>query len=189
MLKEDKILDSARELFAKFGPKKVTTDDISRAAHISKATIYKHYRNKTEIFERIVEIECRTFLVALGSVVDAEATSVEKFRSYILTRLTKVRELVVRYGVNEDSWGAFNSYLSKLAGWFFEEEKDIIKRILQQGIRDGELQMKRVDLCAHITAVTFQSIELPWVLEAQGIAASDYAAVIIDMIYNGIRKR
>lgn len=189
MSKEEEILKTARGLFAHFGLKKVTTDDIAKAAHISKATIYKYYDNKTDILKHMVDMEAREFLMALKAAVEKETTVIGKLRAYILARLTKVKELVKYYGVTKESWDTFQPQLEVLAEWFLQEEKNIVKQILQQGVREGELQLKRVDLCAHLMVVTFQSVELPWALDAHGIASSDYANMIIDMMYDGIRKR
>jgi len=189
MSKEDVILKTARGLFAHFGLKKVTTDEIAKEAHISKATIYKYYQNKTDILKHVVDMEAREFLTALKTAVEGETTVIGKLRAYILARLTKVRDLVKYYGVTKESWETFQPHLEILAEWFLQEEKNIVKRVLQQGIREGELELGRVDLCAHLMVVTFQSVELPWALDAHRIAASDYANMIIDMMYNGIRKR
>ncbi|WP_207492381.1 TetR/AcrR family transcriptional regulator [Aridibaculum aurantiacum] len=51
---EELIITKARTLFFSYGLKSVSMDDISRAAAISKKTIYKSFNDKTEIIERLV---------------------------------------------------------------------------------------------------------------------------------------
>lgn len=189
MSKREDILLAAQGLFAQFGLKKVTTDDIAREARVSKATIYKHYRNKAEIFDDVAEMEARELLAAITTAVEAESTVVEKFRAHLLTRMHKVQELVNFYRVTQESWGDFWPHLAKLGDWFLGEERKIVKAIMQQGIDEGELDVPRLDLCAHITVVTLRSIELPWAMESHDVTPESYANMMIAMMYNGIRKR
>ncbi|NEW07495.1 TetR/AcrR family transcriptional regulator [Paenibacillus sp. SYP-B3998] len=51
--KEMMIIQSARELFGKFGYKKTTIDDIAQAASIAKGTVYIYFQNKKQLLVRI----------------------------------------------------------------------------------------------------------------------------------------
>ncbi|MBN2041761.1 MAG: TetR/AcrR family transcriptional regulator [Spirochaetes bacterium] len=46
---KDKIKETARELFFKFGIKRVSVEEISEKAEISKVTFYKYYKNKMDL--------------------------------------------------------------------------------------------------------------------------------------------
>lgn len=48
-IKKKQILKTAKELFWKFGFRRVTIEEISREAGVSKMTFYKHYSNKLEL--------------------------------------------------------------------------------------------------------------------------------------------
>jgi hypothetical protein len=91
--------------------------------------------------------------------------------------------------VTQDQWIDFGTHLAKIRSWFLKEETAIIKKIMQQGIDTGELHIERLDLSAHITCISLQVMELPWALEAHAVTPEDYADMMIDMMYNGIRKR
>ncbi len=189
MDKEQTILNAAQALFAQFGLKKVTTDDIAKAAHISKATVYKHFKNKNEIFDRVVEMEAKELLAAIRTAVDAESTVVDKFRAHLLTRMAKIHELINFYRFSQESWGDFWPHLAKLGKWFLEEEKKIVKKIMKQGIDEGTLEVERLDLCAYLTVVALRTVEFPWVLQANRLTAATYADIMINILYNGLRKR
>jgi AcrR family transcriptional regulator len=187
--KKDQILQSAQVLFAQFGLKKVTIDDITKAAGVSKATTYKYYKNKTEIYNEVVLMEAEQLLDAIREAVDAEPSLDGKFKAYLLIRMEKIQDLSNFYRVTQDSGADFWPQMAKQGSWFLDEETAIIRKIMEQGVSQGELNIERLDLSAHITAVTMRSIEFPWSLEARGITAPIFADVIIDMLYNGIRKR
>lgn len=50
----DSIMDAAERLFLEKGIEKTTMDDIAREADYSKATIYVYFKNKDEVYNRIV---------------------------------------------------------------------------------------------------------------------------------------
>ena len=49
----DRILNTARDLFFKYGLRNVTMDDISSEVGISKKTLYQTYENKKDIVNTI----------------------------------------------------------------------------------------------------------------------------------------
>ena len=51
------IVEKAQALFARFGFRKTTMDEIAQAAHKGKSTIYHYFQNKEEIFRAVVEKE------------------------------------------------------------------------------------------------------------------------------------
>ena len=53
-IKHQHIIDTATDLFLKFGVKRVTVEEICRSAKVSKMTFYKYFKNKTELAEYII---------------------------------------------------------------------------------------------------------------------------------------
>ena len=57
--KRDQILDGARRVFREMGFDAASMNDITRAAGVSKGTVYVYFANKEELFEAIVDDERR----------------------------------------------------------------------------------------------------------------------------------
>jgi AcrR family transcriptional regulator len=51
----DKILEISKELFLNLGFKSVTMDEIANGLGVSKKTIYKYFKNKTELVNAVTE--------------------------------------------------------------------------------------------------------------------------------------
>lgn len=49
------ILDAAFDVFCRYGFKRTAMEDIARAADMSRAALYLHYRNKTDIFRSLAQ--------------------------------------------------------------------------------------------------------------------------------------
>lgn len=188
MEKQAVILATAQKLFSQFGLKKVTTDDIAKTAHVSKATIYRYYQNKSEIYNEVVALEAKELLAVLRSAVEAEDSVVGKFKAHLLTRIDKIHTLVNLYQVTQETWDEFWPNLDNIGQWFLEEERKIIRDVLLWGNRVGELEVTRVDLVSYVTVTTLKSIELPWTLEERGITAEEYVDILVNMMINGIGK-
>ena len=52
--KYQQIVETATDLFMRFGVKRVTVEEICRTAQISKMTFYKYFNNKIELAEYII---------------------------------------------------------------------------------------------------------------------------------------
>lgn len=53
--KWEQIYESALKLFKKFGPKKVSIDMIVTQAAVGKGTFYNYYKNKEDLYEKIID--------------------------------------------------------------------------------------------------------------------------------------
>lgn len=73
----DQIADSALRLFARYGYKRSSMDDIAKEAGLAKATLYLHFKGKDDVFRamlrllaRRVEARCREVVAAKGTFAD-----------------------------------------------------------------------------------------------------------------------
>jgi AcrR family transcriptional regulator len=189
MEKKQQILQAAQLLFAQFGLKKVTTDDIAKEARVSKATLYKHYANKSEIFDDVVKREADQLMVSIREAVERESDTVAKLRAHLITRLAKVHEFVNFYRVTQESWGDYWPYIAGVRRDFLQAEKDLVKQILEQGMRLGDLRLRDVDLSAHVLVVALTSLEFQWSLKELEMPLPVLADGMLEMMVDGIRKR
>jgi AcrR family transcriptional regulator len=176
-------------LFSRFGLKKITTDDIAKQARVSKATIYRYYRNKQEIFDEIVALEVNELLTAITEGVSAETTAYLKLRSYLLSKMGKLRELVILLQVTREAWSEHWPHGTELQDQILTRQESIVASILEYGNRSGELQVQDTEQTAHLMVVALQSIEFRWVFDALEMPLSVYVDHILEVIINGIRKR
>ena len=57
MTTKDKILKEAFYLFSERGFHAVSVRDIARAVGIKESSLYNHFKNKQDIFDRIVDVQ------------------------------------------------------------------------------------------------------------------------------------
>ncbi len=182
-------MSTAQLLFAQFGLKKVTTDDIAKEARVSKATVYKHYANKSEIFDDVVKQEADQLMTSIRTAVEKESETVAKLRAHLVTRLGRAHEFVNFYRVTQESWGDYWPFIAGVRREFLKAEKNLVKAILQDGIRTGSLQLRQVDLSAHVLVIALTSLEFQWSLKELEMPLPVLADGMLEMMIDGIRKR
>jgi AcrR family transcriptional regulator len=72
------ILDGAMSAFLDFGIRRASMNEIAKRAHISPATLYRRFANKTALVEAVVLREAREFVVAVDNRVDRAASAREQ---------------------------------------------------------------------------------------------------------------
>ncbi|WP_084960056.1 TetR/AcrR family transcriptional regulator [Thermoactinospora rubra] len=72
----NRILDAAAELIERWGYDKTTLDDVARAAHVAKGTLYLHWKSRDELFAALLRRERVSLLEALRERMADHAESV-----------------------------------------------------------------------------------------------------------------
>ena len=65
----ERIVATAQALFARFGLRKTTMEEIVRRANVAKGTFYKYFSNKEVLFLEVVERESETLTALLREAV------------------------------------------------------------------------------------------------------------------------
>lgn len=88
------ILDAARALFWKHGFKRVSVEEISREAGVSKMTFYRHFGNKIElaksVYHMVVMEETERFRKVMS---DDTTTTRQKMETLLLMKLEGTNEI------------------------------------------------------------------------------------------------
>lgn len=187
--KKQNILRAARELFGQFGLKKASVDDVAQAASVSKATIYKYFASKEEIFAAVVGAEGEEMMAAIRAAVDREETLEGKLRAHLLTKMNTIRDLVNFYRVTQGDWSGHWPDVASINESFLEAETDLVREILECGQNTGELEIGDTRFTAHVMTTALKSLEFPWSVESAGVSADEYVDRLLEIMLNGLRRR
>jgi AcrR family transcriptional regulator len=87
----DRILDAAADVMTRLGLARTTTKEIARAAGCSEALLYKHFRDKEEIFLGVLKERLPNLTTTLAALPEQAGTG------SVRDRLVEVVELAVRF--------------------------------------------------------------------------------------------
>ena len=89
-----KLVDVARQLFAKMGVENTTMNDIALASKKGRRTLYTYFKSKDEIYLAVVESELDILSDMMKRVAEKNISPDEKLLEMIYTRLDAVKEVV-----------------------------------------------------------------------------------------------
>ncbi len=90
------ILSSAIDVFLENGVARTTMKDIAEREGISEAGVYKYFRNKREIFEKLSEIGMQINHSLWDRIAEKSPTILEDFKSGLKWILQEVLEVVIK---------------------------------------------------------------------------------------------
>ena len=79
---KDIIINSARELFKKYGYKKVSMDEIAKDAKVTKRTVYSYFKDKESLFEYFIDEDLE--------IVKEKIEKLEKEKLPFIKRISKI---------------------------------------------------------------------------------------------------
>jgi TetR/AcrR family fatty acid metabolism transcriptional regulator len=189
--KERRILDCARELFARYGYKKTSIDQIADCAGVGKGTVYLVARSKDDLFFQVVHSELREWVAQVSRLIDPRVEAPELLGTcslqsfHYLIEKPLVRELLL--GNYDEVLPMWESRLNDLR----EIGRSHIREILELGVRQGHF---RPDLDIPGVARLLQDIQvMGLVLAYRGRHSLDdqlrSSQLGLDLVLNGLRRR
>ena len=79
-----KIILVARKLFAEMSAYKATMSNIAQAAHMSRRTLYMHFKSKEEIYREVVEYEVNHIIERLQKAASSALPPDNSFKIDVL---------------------------------------------------------------------------------------------------------
>ncbi len=155
------ILDAARDLFARYGFKKTTMEDIAMALRKGKSSLYYYFKNKEDIFQAVIDSESEILFKKLKEVVDSDLSPKDKLRNYVIVRMQTISQLANYQKVLKEDFYGENKYLGAKRKKGESVEEAYLKTILEVGVRNGVFNIRDIQLGAMSIAVVLRGLEIP----------------------------
>ena len=135
LTESQKILKGADKLFMRVGIKSVSMDDLARELGISKKTIYKHFKDKEELIDQVIDADVRADIKACDACSKIEGNSIQKMIE-ISKHVSKTHQ-DMNPAVIYDLKKYYPVQWKKMENLQMEFINDSIKTNLTDGIDDG----------------------------------------------------
>ena len=158
-----KLVDVARQLFAKNGVDNTTMNDISVASGKGRRTLYTYFKSKEEIYMAVVESELEMLSDALEKVALEKIAPDLKILKLIETHLDSIKMIVLRNGSLRASFFRDIWRVERVRRNFDMHEITLFKQILVEGKEQGLFEVDNIDILADILHYCIKGIEVPYV--------------------------
>ncbi|MBN9668637.1 TetR/AcrR family transcriptional regulator, partial [Escherichia coli] len=128
-----KLVDVARQLFAKMGVENTTMNDIALASKKGRRTLYTYFKSKDDIYLAVVESELDMLSDMMKRVAGKDISPDQKILEMIYTRLDAVKEVVYRNGTLRANFFRDIWNVEKVRKKFDAKEKLLFKAVLLEG--------------------------------------------------------
>lgn len=186
-----KLIDIARQLFAKRGVANTTMNDIAVASGKGRRTLYTYFNSKEEVYSAVIESELERLSDKLDEVAAMKMRPLDKVIELIYTHLSMIRETVVRNGNLRAEFFRNIWMVEKVRKKFDDYEIDLFCKVYQDGKADGEFDIDDVNLVADITHYCIKGLEVPFIYGRIGHGLTEEASkpLVAKVVYGALGKK
>lgn len=186
-----KLIDIARQLFAKRGVANTTMNDIAVASGKGRRTLYTYFNSKEEVYSAVIESELERLSDKLDEVAAMKMRPLDKVIELIYTHLSMIRETVVRNGNLRAEFFRNIWMVEKVRKKFDDYEIDLFCKVYQDGKADGEFDIDDVNLVADITHYCIKGLEVPFIYGriGHGLAEEASKPLVAKVVYGALGKK
>lgn len=185
----DNIVNAAREIFARYGFRKATMDDIAQAARKGKSSLYHYFKSKKDVFKAVVEKEGNILEREMERALEKEKTPQDKLITYTIKRMEILNRVANFYSAFQDDYIENYGFIQKLRKRYDNYELKTIKEILKEGIDKNAFVIKDLDLSAFAIVMTMKGLEYHWAIQKDISKMKNGINSLFEILFNGIIKR
>ena len=186
-----KLVDVARQLFAKNGIVNTTMNDIAVASGKGRRTLYTYFKSKDDVYFAVIEAELERLSDKLDEVAAKRIRPQEKVIELIYTHLSMIKETVMRNGNLRAEFFRNIWTVEKVRKNFDEDEIELFRKVYAEGKADGEFDIEDVNLVADITHYCIKGLEVPFIYGrlGRGLTEETSRPLVTRVVYGALGKR
>lgn len=158
-----KLVDVARQLFAKKGVEATTMNDIAVASKKGRRTLYTYFKSKDQIYMAVVESELKMLSDTMDKVAKKPTVPDEKILELITTHLDIIKMAVYRNGTLRADFFRDIWRVEAMRKYFDNNEIKLFREVLREGKEQGLFDIDNVEITADILLYCIKGIEVPYI--------------------------
>ena len=185
----DRLIEVARQLFARKGVENTTMLDIAAASDRGRRTLYTYFRNKREIHQAVIEREGEQ--AGERAVQQSDLSAREKLRSILFARFETLRCEAAQRSADPRPLMSLleGKRVGKIRRLAAIKEVEILRDVVAQGVASGEF---RADVAARVVPLVVlvmlgvDATASDRLLEVVGMSRDDTFSSAVDFILDAI---
>jgi len=158
MERTTEILNTAQELFGKYGFAKTTMSDIAKQLGLSKASLYYYYPDKDSIYLAVITKEQVQFINMLHDSILKTENPTDILYQYVQIRIKYFSVMMNLNRARFESFMRMNEAMKNSWKEFRKKEEIEIQFVLQKGIDQGVFGVEKLDKTTSLFLDTFKGL-------------------------------
>jgi len=184
-----KIIQTAGQIFSRYGYRKTTMDEIAKALKTGKSSIYYYYPGKEEIFEAVVLHEANVLRNELTTAIKSVESPIGKMETYVSVRMKAFEKLSNYYNAVFDKNLDHFEFIERIREKYDREEVAILRLILYDGVRKRIFNVENSEYTALAIQTTMKGLEVPLFWKKREDNIDRRMKAILDVLFYGIVKK
>lgn len=157
----NKLIEVARQLFARDGVEQTTMNDIAEASQFGRRTLYTYFKSKTDLYKTVVQSELENLYSVLEDVLKRDLTADNKLLLFAFSRLNAIKDVVRRNGTLKSNFFRDIWRVENVRKEFDKKEIKYLARIMNEGCESGVFFIKNIPKTAEILHYALKGLEVP----------------------------
>lgn len=185
---KEKILTVASRIFGKYGFQKTTVDEIARTAHKAKGSVYYYFKSKEDLFLAVVQQEINVLKSGLTRVIVDSQDATGMIRNYMMNRMVLMKDAINYHESLKADFVDDFGFLTDCREDFTRFEIDLMKAVLERGLRENAFQIKDPQATAQVIILAMKAIEIPFYHQHKIAEYEQTIVELLDIIIKGLEK-
>jgi TetR/AcrR family transcriptional regulator, cholesterol catabolism regulator len=146
----DEIISAIRDIYAMYGIKSVTMDDLARELGVSKKTLYEHFNDKEEVVRKVIDLIIADHQSAYESIINQPGNNAIDellLLSRFITEHLKSLNPSLSYDLKKYYPGVWNHLVNYKSKTVFEQ----IMANIRKGVKEGLFRENlKYEIIAHV---------------------------------------
>ena len=185
-----KLVDVARQLFAKNGIANTTMNDIAKASGKGRRTLYTYFKSKDDVYYAVIESELERLSDKLDEVAAKNISPQDKIIELIYTHISMIKESFIRIGNLLADFFRNIWMVEKARKNFDEDEIELFRKVYSDAKEDGDFDIENVELVADITHYCIKGLEVPFIYGrlGHGLTEESSRPLVAKVVYGALGK-
>jgi AcrR family transcriptional regulator len=182
------ILEAAIGVFAQHGFDAATTDEIARAAGLSKGGLYWHFKSKDDILAAILMQLFDQELSVFQGLAAAEGAVAPRLRQLVAQGIADVLQLEQLLPVMLEFYAlaARKSDVRQFLQKYYQRYHRLLAELFAQGFARGEFNHGTADAAAIALIGLLEGLGLLWAITPELVRLADQSEPALDLLLRGL---
>lgn len=161
-IKRKKIADAARELFADFGYKSVSMDQIAQKAGVAKGTLYLYYKDKNDLLFKLAEELLDSFKLFIQSVEEKHLQLIQELHEIIYNFLMYRHNQKFLYRIAREAEELKTPSACRVIEAIDKEITGYIEQRLNTAMKEGLIKKCDTSILAFVIIKVYSALAFEW---------------------------
>jgi len=185
----EQIIESARQIFSKYGFRKTTMDEVARSVNKGKSSIYYYFTSKEEIYKAVIEKEAIILRDEIHNALSDVNDPVEKVKVYVTVRMKTFIAMVNFYEAVKNEFLTHLDFINKIREKYDNDEMLLVEGFLKEGVLQNKFNIDNTEFAAIAIVTALKGLEIPLFKYNNQINLDDRMNHLLNILFFGIVKR